>query len=408
MVAVLGYSKQQIVSAVKEMYTAVANQPDLAFHFPVGRTACEALGYPAAQLNALPSSVLDSFAGVGNPFNARVIRPGDTVLDVGAGAGNDSLIAAELSGPQGRVFALDLTAAMTSKLKASIDEAGLDNVKVLQASAEHVPLPDESVDVVTSNGALNLVPDKRRAVGEMFRVLRPGGHLQIADVVIRRPVTVDCHSDPRLWVECVVGATIDENLLSLFNDAGFTGIETVRTLDYFAHSPSPQTREVAAGFGAYSIELRMRREGRAPSRIWQTLRRMNPRRGWHAIRQRGLVGMAGLILALLTCYGTLAATALLPMFGVSLALNEGVWAGAIAVFTLLTAVAVVAGMRRHRFVGPAILALAGAGIVMYSLYIHYQVLVELAGFILLSGGAGWDLYRKRQLETRFLGLTPAS
>ena len=95
-----------------------------------------------------------------------------------------------------------------------------------------------SSPAITSNGALNLLPDKRRAIKEMLRVLRPGGRLQIADVVIRRPVTVDCDDDPRLWVECVVGATVDEDMVTLFRDCGFQNIETVRVHDYFAHSPS--------------------------------------------------------------------------------------------------------------------------------------------------------------------------
>ncbi|HSH42645.1 MAG TPA: methyltransferase domain-containing protein, partial [Arenicellales bacterium] len=166
MVAILGYSREQIFAAVKDMYTAVAEAPDSPFHFPIGRTASDAAGYPPDQLEALPGNVLESFVGVGYPFLGEAIRPGDTTLDIGAGAGGDSLIAGRLVGPSGRVVALDLTPAMTRKLGETVQQSGADNVSVLQASAESIPIADESVDSITSNGALNLVPNKRKAVAE--------------------------------------------------------------------------------------------------------------------------------------------------------------------------------------------------------------------------------------------------
>lgn len=404
MVAVLGYSREQIFTAVKEMYTAVAESPHLTFHFPLGRPACEALGYPPDRIDRLPREVLNSFAGVGNPFDADVIRPGNTLLDVGAGAGSDSLLAAELVGSEGRVIALDITPAMVRKLQRTARDAGYENITALEGSAEAIPLPDESVDAVTSNGALNLVPDKRRAVREMFRVLRPGGWLQIADVVIRRPITVDCDDDPRLWVECVVGATVDEDLHTYFRDAGFEAIETVGEADYFALSPSAQTREIAAGFGAYSLALKMRRGAQAPSRVVQWLRRLSPWRWLRAMWRRGFAGMAGLVLALVACYGTLAAVALLPLLGVSLALNEGLWAGAIAVFSVLTTIAVGLGIRRHGALGPLVAALVGTGVILYALFIDYHMVTEALGFLLLIGGVCLDLYRRRTGEKRELGL----
>lgn len=404
MVAILGYSKEQIFTAVKDMYTTVANAPASRFHFPVGGSACRVLGYPAKELDALPEEVRASFAGVGYPFTAGAVAPGDTVLDIGAGAGNDTLIAARVVGPDGHAVALDLTPAMTRKLKRVATAFDAANVSVIQASAEHLPLADESVDVITSNGALNLVPDKRRAIGEMFRVLRPGGRVQIADVVIDRPVTVDCGTDPRLWVECVVGATVDEHFLELFRDAGFEDVAILRTQDYFAHSPSAQTREVAASFGARSVEVAMRRGARAPSRWQQWLRRLNPRRLLGAMWRHGFAGMAALALALLSCYGTLAAVALLAMLGTGLVLDQAIWAGSIAIFTVLTVLAVAAGIRYHRSYGPAILALAAAGVILYVLFVAYAVVIELAGFALLAGAAGWDIHLRRREESRVLGL----
>ncbi len=404
MVAILGYSREQILAAVRDMYTAVARRPDVPFHFPVGRSAASVLGYPSDQLDALPASLLESFAGVGYPFRAGAVRPGDTCVDIGAGAGIDTLIAARQAGPSGRVIAVDVTPAMSRKLQRTAGEAGIGNVAAVEASAESLPLADGCVDSITSNGAFNLIPDKRRAVMEAFRVLRPGGRLQIADVVIGRPVTVDCHSDPRLWVECVVGATIEERFLALFRDAGFEDIRVLRRFDYFAHSPSRQTREIAASFDARAVEVVMRRGERKPTRLWQWLRRLDPR--WMAVSlwRRGLAGVAVLCLALLSCYGVVAAMGLLALLGVSLALNEAIWAGTIGVFTVLAALCIAAGARRHRSPGPLALAAAGAAVVLYTQFVDYRVLVELVGFLLLGGGVGWDVWLRRRWQARVLGL----
>lgn len=404
MVAILGYSREQIFAAVKDMYTDVAEAPDSPFHFPIGRSASDAAGYPPQHFDALPENVAQSFVGVGYPFLGEAVRPGDTTLDIGAGAGGDTLIAGQLVGSSGRVIALDLTPAMARKLSETARESGADNVSVVQASAEAIPIADESVDSITSNGALNLVPDKRRAVAEMFRVLRPGGRVQLADIVISRPVTVDCSTDPRLWVECVVGATVDDDLLAMFRDAGFEDVRVLRTNDYFSHSPSAQTREIAASFDARSVELAMRRGPRAPSRLQQWLRRVDPRRIAARIWRRGLTGIVGLGVALLACYGTLAVVGLASLYGVSLMLNETVWAGAIALFTLLTAASVMVGRRLHGSALPLSLAGLGAALVVYALFVDYWIVIELTGFLVLAVSVAWDVLLRRRSETRVLGL----
>ncbi|MDK8464833.1 MerC family mercury resistance protein [Marinobacter sp. SS13-12] len=403
MVAILGYSPQQITEAVQDMYTAVADRPDTHFHFPVGREALRFLGYAAGDADPLPDGVAESFAGVGNPFTAHAMKPGDTTLDIGAGAGNDSLIAASKVGTEGQVIALDLTAAMTRKLRCHAGDR-YPNVEVIQASAEHLPLADESIDSITSNGALNLVPDKRQAIREMFRVLRPGGRLQLADVVINRPVNVNCDSDPRLWVECVVGATVEDSLLAMLGDEGFDNVRILRRLDYFAHSPSLQTREIAESFGAHSIELTAERAGQAP-RWWQKwLRRGHPERLLGDLHRRGFLGVAALVLALLSCYGALAAVGMVTALGLGMALNPGLWAGTIGLFTILAMVFIAAGFRRHRSVTPAALALIGSVLVLYALFVNYGVITELTGFVFLIGAATRDLNLRRREEAERLGL----
>ncbi|MGH7500466.1 MAG: methyltransferase domain-containing protein [Longimicrobiales bacterium] len=259
MVAILeAHRREEITQAVQAMYTAVARVPDTGFHFPVGASAATLVGYSNDLLDPLPQPVLAAFAGVGCPFEAGVIRAGDIVLDVGSGSGADALIASAMVGPAGRVIALDLTYAMLERLTRTATAAGIDNVEALHCDAEAIPLPDASIDVVTSNGALNLVPDKPRAFAEIFRVLRAGGRLQLADVVLGNPVTDSCRADPRLWVECVVGATLEPVLFELLSNAGFHDIEVIRRIDYFAASSSAETRAIAAALNAQAIVLRAR------------------------------------------------------------------------------------------------------------------------------------------------------
>ncbi|RWL93726.1 MAG: methyltransferase domain-containing protein [Mesorhizobium sp.] len=257
MVAVLGFNREQILAAVRDMYTAVACEPERVFHFPTGRQACIFVGYPEPWLDALPATVVESFAGVGLPFRAGVIRRGHRVLDIGSGSGTDVLSAARLVGPEGGVFGLDMTAAMLDKLRGNIERAGVKNVRALEGNAEDIPLPDESVDVVTSNGVLNLVPDKRRAFAEIFRVLRPGGSVQIADIVVAKPIGESSRANPKLWAECVVGASIEDDYLDLFRQAGLVNVTVLRSFDYFSGSSSADTRRIAGALGAKAIEIRM-------------------------------------------------------------------------------------------------------------------------------------------------------
>lgn len=255
MVAFVGEKKESIFKAVSAMYADVANHPGRQFHFPTGRPACLVVGYPNIQLDAIPETAVESFAGVGYPFAVGAIRQGDRVLDIGSGSGTDVLIASTLVGPRGKVYGLDMTEAMLSKARANAEKMGASHVEFVKGNAEQIPLPDAAVDTVTSNGVLNLVPDKPRAFSEIFRVLRPGGQIQISDIVLGKPIRAESRNDPQLWAECIVGAVQEEDYLALIRSAGFNNVTVIGTLDYFSKSSDADTREVAAKYGAKTVVI---------------------------------------------------------------------------------------------------------------------------------------------------------
>jgi SAM-dependent methyltransferase len=260
MVAIVSNKREFILKAVADMYTDVARHPLKGFHFPTGRLACLFVGYPAAQLDRVPGTAVESFAGVGYPFSAGVVREGDALLDIGSGSGTDSLIASLLVGGSGTVWGVDMTEAMLEKFRRNIEAMGALNVQTLAGNAEEIPLPNAVLDVVTSNGVLNLVPDKPRAFREIARVLKPGGQLQISDISLEKPVSEKARTDPKLWAECVVGAVLEEDYLGMLRAAGLE-VEIIGRLDYFAGSASADTRRAAHGFGAHTILIRGRKPG---------------------------------------------------------------------------------------------------------------------------------------------------
>ncbi len=183
---------------IEKTYTDVSTDPAKDFLFPTGRAWAEDLGYPG-ELAHVPERSVESFAGVANPHALGRIEPGQVVLDLGCGAGTDLLIAAQMVGPEGRAIGIDMTAAMLDRARQSATEMGLRNVELHQGLIESLPLPDESVDVVISNGVIDLVPDKDAVFAEIDRVLRPGGRLQIADVIIHTEVSEDARKRIDLW-----------------------------------------------------------------------------------------------------------------------------------------------------------------------------------------------------------------
>lgn len=184
---------------IQKTYTGVSERQEDEFVFPTGRAWAEDLGYPGDLLGRVPEATVESFAGVANHFPLGGINEGETVLDLGCGAGTDLLIAAQMAGPGGRAIGIDLTPSMVERARQSAAEMGLDNVEIHEGLIEHLPLPDESVDVVISNGVIDLVPDKDAVFSEVKRVLKPGGRLQIADVVIHREVSEEAKHDIDLW-----------------------------------------------------------------------------------------------------------------------------------------------------------------------------------------------------------------
>jgi arsenite methyltransferase len=185
--------------AIQDEYALVAEHPDRGFHFLVGRPLANLLGYREAWLQGIPEPTIASFAGTGNPFSAGQLRRGEHVVDVGCGGGIDSLVAARLVGPQGSVIGVDMTPAMLAKARASAVAIGAPNVDFRAGFGEALPVEDAWADVVISNGVLNLMPDKDAALREMARVLKPGGRLQIGDILVQKPVPQGAKDEIALW-----------------------------------------------------------------------------------------------------------------------------------------------------------------------------------------------------------------
>lgn len=184
---------------IRKTYTDVSTDQDQEFNFPTGRDWARELGYPEPELSRVPDAAVESFAGVANHWLLGRVEPGSVVLDLGCGAGTDLLIAAQMTGPDGRAVGVDMTTAMLDRARASAADMGLANVGLHEALIESLPLEDSSVDVVISNGVIDLVPDKDAVFDEVDRVLRPGGRLQIADVVIHQEVSEDARKRIDLW-----------------------------------------------------------------------------------------------------------------------------------------------------------------------------------------------------------------
>jgi SAM-dependent methyltransferase len=189
---------QLLKREIKKTYARVSSEPESDFIFPTGRAWAEDLDYPA-ELASVPDLAVESFAGVANPFSLGRLQPGERVLDLGSGAGTDSLIAAQMVAPDGTVTGLDMTPQMLAKARAAAAAMGVANAEFVAGEAEQLPFPGSTFDVVISNGVIDLIPDKDAVFSELHRVLAPGGRIQLADVTIQRPVSEEGRRKIDLW-----------------------------------------------------------------------------------------------------------------------------------------------------------------------------------------------------------------
>ena len=184
---------------VQYKYAELAENPDRTYHFHHGRPLAEILGYPMEMVDAMPAQAVESFAGVGNPFSVGALEAGQTVLDIGSGAGFDSFIAAQAVGPSGKVIGVDMTDAMLDKARDSAKLMGLSHVEFRHGYIEELPVPDDSIDVAISNGVINLSSDKYLAFREIFRTVKPGGRLFLSDIVVHVQQSAAVKEDVDLW-----------------------------------------------------------------------------------------------------------------------------------------------------------------------------------------------------------------
>ncbi len=244
---------KELESRVKEMYREVAEHPEREFHFETGRELAERLGYPSSELDEIPAEAIDSFAGVGYYFDLAEVRPGETAVDLGSGAGMDSFLAARKVGGGGRVIGIDMTDAQLEKATSLAGRAGFAQVEFRKAYIEALPVEDASVDVVISNGVINLSPDKPAVFAEAARVLRPGGRLAIADIVSSTQLPEGVTCDASLWAACIGGAMQRDDYRQTIEGAGFT-VKDVRENEHYRFV-SERADNATQKYGVKSISL---------------------------------------------------------------------------------------------------------------------------------------------------------
>lgn len=251
-----GLHLEKLREAIRDEYEAVACTPEIGFHFHTGRKLTRILRYEDKWLKNIPESAIESFAGTGNPFRIREIKSGENVVDVGCGAGIDSFIAAGKTAPTGRVIGVDMTHSMINKARKAAREGGFKNTEFRLGYAEELPVNDQWADVVISNGVVNLTPDKSATFREMARVLKPGGRIQIADILVRKPVPIESKQVAELWTGCIAGALMEDELTSVVKNAGFEDL----TIDWWAnvYDGAPQSSS-ADNFGTYGINFYARK-----------------------------------------------------------------------------------------------------------------------------------------------------
>jgi arsenite methyltransferase len=237
---------------VREMYRAVAERPDQAYHFEMGRPLAERLGYPVELLDRLPAGAVDSFAGVGYFLDLAGLASGERVLDLGSGSGMDTFAAALAVGTSGQLVGIDMTPEQLHKAEALRRSAGFAQVQFVSARMEQLPFADDTFDAVISNGVVNLAPSKDAVFAEVARVLRPGGRMAIADIVsqLELPPKISCNAE--LWASCIGGAAHRATYEQAIEMAGLT-VEQIRPNPY--QFLSDQARHASLEYGVTSVSL---------------------------------------------------------------------------------------------------------------------------------------------------------
>jgi ubiquinone/menaquinone biosynthesis C-methylase UbiE len=249
----VAFDPKELETKVKAMYRSVAENPHGEFHFEMGRAMAERLGYAPADLDHIPQEAIESFAGVGYYFHLADLKPGETVLDLGSGSGMDTFFAARKVGPTGKVIGVDMTDEQRAKAERLRDRDGFKNVTYLKGYIENVPLPARSIDVVISNGVINLATDKTAVFREVARLLKSGGRLAISDIVteVQLPETIVCNST--LWAACIGGAAQQDNYRAQIEAAGLKMAKVQDNPTY--QFISDNARGASKKFGVKSISL---------------------------------------------------------------------------------------------------------------------------------------------------------
>jgi arsenite methyltransferase len=253
MATTVAFDPKELETKVKEMYRSVAENPHGEFHFEMGRALAERLGYPPTDLDRIPAESIESFAGVGYYFHLAQLKQGETVLDLGSGSGMDTFFAALKVGPAGKVIGVDMTDEQRAKANRLRERDRFDNVTYIKGYIEDVPWPASSVDVVISNGVINLAPDKPKVFREAARLLKSGGRFAISDIVteVQLPETIVCNST--LWAACIGGAAQQDNYRTQIEAAGLrvAAVEDNPAYEFISDNAKGASRK----FGVKSISL---------------------------------------------------------------------------------------------------------------------------------------------------------
>ena len=253
MTPVTTFDPKDLENKVKAMYRSVAEDPQGEFHFEMGRALAERLGYAPADLDRIPAEAIESFAGVGYYFHLADLKEGETVLDLGSGSGMDTFIAALRVGAGGKIIGIDMTDEQRAKAERLRDRDGFRNVTYMKGYIENVPVLDASIDVVISNGVINLAPDKVKVFSEVARLLKPGGRVAISDIVteVQLPESIVCNST--LWAACIGGAAQQEDYRAKIAAAG---LRVLKVEDNTAYQfISDNARGASKKFGVKSVSL---------------------------------------------------------------------------------------------------------------------------------------------------------